>query len=61
MTNCAPVRMFKVMETESKEQEPKPKKPTGSAGMTPEEEMAATERAKAEWKAKRGDKLPKVH
>jgi hypothetical protein len=40
------------------EQKPKPK---GTAGMTWEERLASHNRAAAEWKAKHGDKLPKVH
>ena len=42
------------------EQKPKPK-PKGTAGMTWEEQLACHNRAEAEWKAKHGDKLPKVH
>ena len=66
LTNYAPAPSIIVMtEIERLEAKPKrakpPGKPTGSAGMTPEERIAATETAKAEWKAKHGDKLPKVH
>ena len=40
------------------EQKPKPK---GTAGMTWEERLASHNQGMAEWKAKHGDKLPKVH
>ena len=43
------------------EQKPLPKKPVGLAGMTWEERLTSHNRAEAEWKAKHGDKLPKVH
>jgi hypothetical protein len=41
---------------------PKPKpKPKGPAGQTWEEQLASHNRGMAEWKAKHGDKAPKVH
>lgn len=40
---------------------PSPKKPVGLAGMTLEEQLASHNRGMAEWKAKHGDKPPKVH
>jgi hypothetical protein len=47
------------MKQETKEP-PKPK-PKGPAGQTWEEQLAAHNRGMAEWKAKHGDKAPKVH
>ena len=47
------------MKQETKEP-PKPK-PKGPAGQTWEERLAAHNRGMAEWKAKHGDKAPKVH
>ena len=49
------------MKEETKANKTAPRKPTGRAGMTPEERKAATAQGKAEWKAKHGDKPPKVH
>ena len=47
------------MKQETKEP-PKPK-PKGPAGETWEEQLASHNRGMAEWKAKHGDKAPKVH